>query len=161
FGLRITKTFTLKRHWYHIGLGVKITRLDPAAQAPFRYQIVCGRHLPIEGQWYATIYRNALAGFTEGGNFRRFYQDAGQVNYTQGSDRQVRSGDVRFRWGGVAVQYFASVLVVDDEQPEAAQNCIEYVRATAEEPKDSFDPDHLYLNDIAMRAISEALKPTA
>ena len=52
-GNRYRKTFTLKKREYHLGLAVKVERLpDAKVTTPFRYQLMGGHGLPIEGVWY-------------------------------------------------------------------------------------------------------------
>src|SRR5262249_395519 len=64
--LKITKTFTLSRTDYHVGLSVTLTPTPRPAGAkvePFRYQIDGPRNTPIEGEWYTTTYRQGVVGW--------------------------------------------------------------------------------------------------
>src|SRR5262249_5353252 len=64
--VRITKTFTLAKGDYHIGLSVKLERTGNSMEPlPFRYQLTSGHGLPIEGEWYTYTYRNALIGLVD------------------------------------------------------------------------------------------------
>ena len=63
--VRLTKTFTLAKHEYHIGLTVRVERLTPSASGKFRYQLAGSHGMPIEGQWYATTFRVAHVGLVD------------------------------------------------------------------------------------------------
>ena len=76
--MRITKTYTLKKKEYHIGLTVKVERLPDAKDTrPFRYQLAGGHGLPIEGEWYTTIFRNTIVAWvTKEGSVERTLEDS-------------------------------------------------------------------------------------
>jgi YidC/Oxa1 family membrane protein insertase len=158
-GVKVVKTYTLRSGDYHVGLDVQVTRLaDAAHTTPFRYQLSTGEGLPIEGVWYTTVFRNAFFGWTDAsGRFRRLLEDSGTITYAGGGDGQSRAAGSAFRYGGVAVQYFASMLVVDNEQEN--QKFLDRLRATAETP--SPDKGRPHLGDITVRAVTEPaeLKP--
>src|SRR5262249_47472363 len=62
-GVRITKTYWLEPGWYHVGMSVKLELVDPKiSETTFRYQFTGPHGVPIEGQWFATVLRNALTG---------------------------------------------------------------------------------------------------
>jgi YidC/Oxa1 family membrane protein insertase len=165
YNLRLTKTFTLKRKEYHLGLKVDIKRLDGKQGAnQFRYQLTGANGLPIEGEWYTSTYRQAIVGFVDNrGNTSRSIEDARAVRETEGSDRQTRSEKTAISYAAVAVQFFASAIAVDDDQEK--RNFIEFVRATPvgpvpfirENPKDVKHFD--FLSDLTVRAISESFDP--
>src|SRR5262249_14612497 len=154
-GVKITKTFTLERGHYHIGLSIKIEKLPGASPRPFRYQLKGGHGIPIEGIWYTSTYRNFLAGWVDqNGGAKRHIDSNAAIQTYLGSERLIR-GEGIFQYAAVVGQYFASATCVDDEQ--ANKNFIEYIRATDEgmNPKDL--PDKSQLSDIAPRMISETL----
>jgi YidC/Oxa1 family membrane protein insertase len=155
-GVRLTKTYTLAKGDYHVGLSLKIDRLDEAKDAPaFRYQLGGARSLPIEGEWFTTTYRNALAGWTEANGYpRRYLEEVTGINLKAGGDRIPRPNKGTIDYAGVGVQYFASVLAVDDQQPDKKRDFIEFVRATDEFRLDTFRPQ---LDDITTRMIAEPL----
>ncbi len=154
FGIRITKTFTLRPHEYHLGLTVRIERLPGVKETkPFRYQIAGGRELPIEGVWYTTVFRSALFDWVdEAGADKRNLFDSRTVAATSGTDRIQRTGP-RLQYAAVAIQYFTSAIVMAEDQ-----NFIEFVRATVESVPDPTKPQ---LDDITVRAITEAVDPKA
>jgi hypothetical protein len=86
---------------------------------PFRYQLTSAHGLRIEGEWYTYVLRNALIGWrdTKRDIFLRTLEEARQISHRLGGDPiEVTEGDKQIRYAGVVVQYFASMLVVDDEQ---------------------------------------------
>ncbi|HTK74432.1 MAG TPA: membrane protein insertase YidC [Gemmataceae bacterium] len=153
-GVRITKTYSLKKKEYHVGLTVKVERLPDAKQTePFRYQLAGAHGLPIEGEWYTTIFRNTLVGWvTKDGSVDRFLEDSATLSRSAGSDRKSRLPDMTIQYAATAIQYFASAIVVDDQQPK--RNFIEFVRGTVER---TVDPQKPFLDDVTVRAISEPL----
>jgi YidC/Oxa1 family membrane protein insertase len=154
-GVKITKTFSLERGHYHIGLSVKIEKLPGATPKPFRYQLTGGHGIPIEGVWYTSTYRNFIAGWVDkkGGAKRHIDMNAA-VHTNLGSERLIR-GEGTFQYAALAGQYFASATCIDDQQEN--KNFIEYIRATNEgmNPKDL--PDKSQLSDLTPRVISEPL----
>ena len=130
-GVRITKTYTLHAGEYHIGLEVKLSRLDQPKAASairdkenqptkFRYQLTGGKGLPIEGQWYTSTFRNSLVGLEDDKGYisHRDFQELRSVSVALGGNAVGKKDDRFIRFAGVAVQYFASVLVVDENQKD-------------------------------------------
>jgi len=160
--LQITKTFTLKRKEYHVGLAIDIKRIE-GKKGPnqFRYQLSGAHGLPIEGEWYTSTYRQAIVGFAEdrgngqkGGNASRFIEDARTIRKEEGTDRQTRTDKLAIRYAAVTVQYFASAIVVDDQQDK--RNFLEFVRAT---PVGDTHKEKEFLDDLTVRAITETFNP--
>jgi YidC/Oxa1 family membrane protein insertase len=123
-GVVITKTFSLFEGEYHVGLQVDLERparkpgaKDPPArpQLNFRYQLTGAKGLPIEGRWYTGTFRNAMIGLEEKGSLARDLQESRQVSLWGGGNA-VDRGEGLIRYAGVAVQYFASMIVVDENQ---------------------------------------------
>jgi YidC/Oxa1 family membrane protein insertase len=133
-GVRITKTFALDPEDYHIGVEVKLELLPGAEGAkPFRYQFTSAHGLRLEGEWYTNVLRNALIGYHNNSSnyFVRVLDDSRRISHRLGSDPvDVNNGDKLLRYAGVAVQYFASMLVVDDQQEN--QSFLARARATVE-----------------------------
>jgi YidC/Oxa1 family membrane protein insertase len=154
-GVRITKTYTLKPREYHLGLSVRVERLPDAKVAtPFRYQLAGGHGLPIEGVWYTTVFRNALIGWVNSRDATvRQLEDAATISRTGGSERFRREQESRLQYAAVAIQYFTSAIVVDDQQEN--RGFLEFVRATDEGPTDPLKKP--FLHDITVRAIAEPL----
>lgn len=157
-GVKITKAYTLDRGTYHLGLTLIFERAggDPKP-LPFRYQLTSGHGLPIEGEWYTTIYRNAMIGLEDAQ--RQVWRDlqAGQaVGYQEGGRAVFRPEDKIIRYSGVATQYFASLLVVDDhQQPGVKQNFLAWTRPTIEGVLNKERP---FLDDMTARAVSESIE---
>jgi YidC/Oxa1 family membrane protein insertase len=153
--LRIQKIYTLKQDEYHIGLKVAIQRKTPGPEpVKFRYQLTSSHGLPIEGEWYTSIFRNALIGLEgQGNNFWRDLQDSRSIGIKSGGNDIRKSDKDYIRFAGVAVQYFASLVVVDDEQPK--QDFIERVRPTVEGDPNPSKPQ---LDDITMRVMTQTLE---
>jgi YidC/Oxa1 family membrane protein insertase len=164
FHIRITKTYTLNRADYHIGLSVSIAPFERPAgtrSEPFRYQLSGPLGIPIEGEWYTSTYRTGVVGWPDG----RALQDARTVRHDGGSD-PYRSADKRpIRYAGVMVQYFASVLAVDNVQPGSqARDYLDYVRFTPEGPTNKNEEtkvDHSFLDDLTFRAVAKPVDPAA
>ena len=117
-GVRFTKTFTLEPHAYHLGLEVRM-ELAPGSKrkgAKVRYQLTSGHNLPIDARDYASTFRHSLIGKVRGNDVWRNYQDIREIALKQGGDDVVPEEGKYIQYAGVAVQYFASVIVVDDNQ---------------------------------------------
>ena len=157
--VRITKTYTLHRTDYHVGLSVAITPVEgrPAGARvePFRYQIDGARGMPIEGEWYTTTYRQGVVAWPD----TRAIEESRIISHMQGSDRHVSTDRRAIMYAGTMVQYFASVLAVDNVQPpDQKGDYIEFVRFT---PHGEPHPGQPFLDDFTCRAISRPINPTA
>lgn len=160
FYIRITKTFTLSRNDYHIGLVVSIVPHDrpPDAKAePFRYQIDGPRGVPIEGEWYTSTYRQGVVGWKHD----RALEDPRSVWNMSGSDQHRGTSNQPIKYVGVMVQYFASALAVDNIQSEGVgSDILDYVRFTPEGQPVKVGPkakEHAVLNDITFRAVTKPI----
>jgi len=163
FFVRIIKTYTLGRNDYHFGLRVSIVPWNRPADArpePFRYQIDGPRAMPIEGEWYTSVYRTGVVGFPTS----RGLEDPRQVTTMSGSDKYEASDKKPIRYAGVMLQYFASVLAVDNIQAEGQnRDFLHYVRFTPEGPAIRIDEkkvDLPFLHDITFRAVSKPIDVT-
>ena len=154
-GLRISKIYTLKPDEYHVGLEVNIERIGQDKQpVKFRYQLASGHGLPIEGEWYTTIYRNGVVGLLgERDNFYRDLEDSQHIGYKLGGNPISKPPNQRIVYAGVMVQYFASLVVVDDDQVQ--KDFLERARPTVEGEPDEAKP---YLDDIMMRVVTQPLE---
>lgn len=153
-GVRFTKTFTLHRRDYHIGLTVKIERLAGASARPIRYQLSGAHRLPIEGVWYTPVFRNFVTGYKDAkGHVGRVLEDAGSIHTQWGSEAVLR-GPGEIQYAAVAGQFFASAICIDETQEN--RTFIERARATAQ---GSYPKDKPMLGDIQPRVVSEALTP--
>jgi YidC/Oxa1 family membrane protein insertase len=159
----VTKTYTLERNTYHLGLALQFERHKDSADAlSFRYQLVGAHGLPIEGEWYTTVYRNALIGLvdTNRNDVYRDLQDSRSIAHQAGGNEVARKDNKYIQYAAVATQYFTSAIVVDNEQEAGVkpQDLAAWVRPTDEHIE---NPEKRYLDDITVRLVSEPfdLKP--
>jgi YidC/Oxa1 family membrane protein insertase len=134
-GFQVAKTYSLTEGEYHLGLEVKVKRLpaaDPDKTRAFRYQMTGFHGLPVEGRWYTNIFRNAVTAQVDSktGYVSRDLQDLRQTMSWEGGNAVDRQQGYVMRYAGVAVQYFASVIVVDNKQEK--QDFLAHVRPTLE-----------------------------
>ena len=130
--IRISKIFTLAKNDYHVGMEL-VFATDDTSVIPFRYQVTGPRSLPVEGDWYTNIFRNSLiAQVDDRNNIYRDLQDGRQIASWMGGSEVLANNQLNhwFRYAGVAIQYFSSMVVVDEDQ--ADQKIIEKVRPTLE-----------------------------
>ncbi len=130
--LEIFKKYTLVEGDYHIGLELSFRfKGSSKERLEVRYQLTGAHGLPIEGRWYTSVFRNALIGEEkDGALYYRDLQDLRQIDLWGGGNEVPRRKDYLIRYAGVAVQYFASMLVVDDRQPK--QDFLARTRPTLE-----------------------------
>jgi YidC/Oxa1 family membrane protein insertase len=125
--LKITKIYTLAKDAYHIGLTIEIQdeRERGAPVGPgFRYQLTGAHGLPIEGEWYTPVFRNAIAGIVDPKNYLwRNVVDSGTISRGEGADRMPSDnlGDNYLQYAGSENQFFAALVVISDKQPPAEQ----------------------------------------
>lgn len=163
FGLRVIKTFTLAKAEYHLGLSVSLER-TAASDKEFRYQIVGAKQLPIEGEWYTSVYRNVMVAWEDNAGYdHRIAYDSTTLSNQSGSDRSTR-GDKRFTYAAVTTQYFAAAIAPDDQTADGSKlagdqrKFLQFTRATIE--RDGGKPPRKpFLEDVTARAISESVKP--
>lgn len=169
YHLKLRKTFSLSRSDYDFKLKVEIVPLADRLKGSgkFRYQIAGPVGMPVEGEWYTTVFRTVYYGWLDGtGTARRELDDAGNIHYRAGGDGIVKPG--RFSYAATGTQYFASALAVDDEFTDADQPW-EYVRPTRElpidapndsgRPKQPYEQERYFLFDINFRAVTKVLDP--
>lgn len=124
--VKIVKTYRLAPKDYHVTLLLELERDRKADKTPvdFRFQLTGGQGLPIEGEWYAAIFRNAYIGLVEsGGGIFRKLEESSRISPRRGGDaipdnKNASSSGYRLQYAGAANQYFASMIVVDDKQPK-------------------------------------------
>ncbi len=136
--LVISKEYRLAKGDYHIGLSIMIedTRRDEKGGAPpaFRYQLAGAHGLPIEGEWYATTYRNSFIGESAGRRFlSRTMEDARTISHRAGGQAVPDNpeAEVLIQYAGVADQYFASLIVVDDKQADKRDGGVDATKILA------------------------------
>src|SRR5262249_21555302 len=118
-GVVITKTYTLTEREYHLGLEVTLERKKGASgEVKFRYQLLGAHGLPVEGKWYTGTFRNALIALERGGSITRDLQELKEISVKGGGNLVTKQPGHVIRYAGVAVQFFASVIVVSKDQDE-------------------------------------------
>jgi YidC/Oxa1 family membrane protein insertase len=157
--LQIRKTFTLRPTDYHVGLSVEFKRTDPTEKPlKIRSTITSGHGLPIEGEWYTSVFRNALVGgLDKSNNFWRDYQDSRTIAL-KGGERVIKGDNIRIQYGAVAGQYFASVVAVtnrivagDAKEIPAKEDFIEWAKPAVVGTPNKDKPQ---LTDIGMELTS-------
>jgi YidC/Oxa1 family membrane protein insertase len=130
--LTLTRIYNLKKRDYHIGLTIEIKdERDPKGKGreqSFCYQFVGPHGLPIEGDWYAYTYRNAIIGMVDSrNNLWRTLEDARRISHREGGDRvpEGSRGKDFLQYAVVANQYFASGIVVDNNQPAESEGGVD------------------------------------
>jgi|GEM_PF-538621 len=162
--IKLRKTYTLSPTDYHIGMRIDIEKLKVPGAAKgkgvLRLQMTGPRGLPIEGEWYTSIYRNALIGWTDNkGRPERQLEDSASIGAKRGGEARTR-GDTRFKYMLVTNQYFASGVAINDRAKEegAVVDPWAYVRATTELPFGvQQNPNVPHFDDITVRAASEPI----
>ncbi len=131
-GVAIVKTFSLEEGDYHIGLEIRLTRKAGATgDVRFRYELTGAHGLPIEGKWYTKTFRNSLIGRVgDRGRVDRVFQDLATLSRQGGGNKVDKEPDLTLRYLGVADQFFASAIVVDDQQGK--QDFLDHARPTME-----------------------------
>jgi YidC/Oxa1 family membrane protein insertase len=146
--VRLLKTYTLARNDYHVGLAIEVQRLHSTHPVKFSYLMIGAQGLPIEGVWYTNTYRNALIGTVDGqGHLWRSFQDARSIGSTPGPQKEEKTDQAGFiQYAGVAIQYFASMIVVDNQQDKK-----DFLKDA--QPLVVGEPDHKrpYLDDISVQ----------
>jgi YidC/Oxa1 family membrane protein insertase len=168
-GITISKTYTLARGDYHLGLALKMELTGNRKDTLFRYELTgahavaavddrLGRPLAsIEGEWYTTVYRQAMIGLVDGKNsVWRDLQTSQAIGFQGGGKDVQREEDKFIRYAAVVTQFFASAIVVDDQQGAGVDSRFPKILAWAR-PTLEFDPDpkKQAFADITVRVISE------
>jgi YidC/Oxa1 family membrane protein insertase len=116
-GVIVTKTYTLTEGEYHVGLEVKMRRKEGTDKIiVFRYQMTGPHGLPVEGKWYTSTFRNALIAVADKNGVTRDLQDLRQISNWGGGSPVQRDSANSILYACVANQFFASGIVVDNDQ---------------------------------------------
>jgi YidC/Oxa1 family membrane protein insertase len=145
--LLLTKTYTLAPKEYHIGVTLEIEHQGrPGVKAEpikFRYQFVGPHGIPIEGEWYTSVFRNPMIAWVDSRKtvWRDLDNTQQRISFHQGGDRVPAAGlapGAFIQYGGIASQFFASLIVPDEKQspndPGGVdfKQILDYVRPTLE-----------------------------
>lgn len=118
-GLRYIKTYSLAPGDYHLGLEVKIEKpAESKGKSRVRYQLAGARGLPTEGKWFASRFRNSLIALEDQrGSIDRDLQELQKI-VLWGNGNSIGNTDRSFiRYAAIECQYFASAIVVANDQP--------------------------------------------
>lgn len=135
--IRIVKTYRLEPGAYHLGLTLEIQNQSGAKGADptwFRYQLSGAHGLPIEGEWYTSTFRQSMIGMLDARqNLYREVEDASRISHRGGGDRVPQGGlnDSSLQYAAVATQYFASAIVVDNQQAPSSEGGVDPKRVLA------------------------------
>jgi YidC/Oxa1 family membrane protein insertase len=118
----ITKTYDLAPKAYHLSVAIDIENRGKE-NVKLRYQLTGSHGMPLEGEWYTPTHRDSLIGVVdERGNVDRDKQDARTISFHGGGEAfpatTSSSGGSSLRYAGVALQFFASVIAVDEVDTE-------------------------------------------
>lgn len=158
----IIKTYRLNPKAYDIELTLEFRYKGAGGKsAPLRYQLASGHGLPIEGDWYNSVFRNALIGEVDNrGEVYRDVQDARSIGIKDGGDVVKKHEDRFLQYAGVATQYFTSLVVVDDHQEAGVrkEDLVDWARPTLATP-DSTNANPAF-DDITARMVSVPIELT-
>jgi YidC/Oxa1 family membrane protein insertase len=126
--IKIVKKYTLAPKDYHVTLLVELHDMRDRKGAdkkeiPLRYQLTGAQGLPIEGEWYASTFRNAFMALVDPNeSVYRKLEESGRISGHKGGDawptNKLGRSNNRLQYAGVANQFFAAMVVVDNEQPK-------------------------------------------
>ncbi|HQR08143.1 MAG TPA: membrane protein insertase YidC [Gemmatales bacterium] len=136
--LKITKNFTLEKDTYHISMELQFAPIDSSKPTQFTYELSGPQGLPIEGlRWkpsgssfrhYVFVTQDAekttnLSRTLEG--IEKLNKDGPPRSYTLNETK----GKQNFLFGGVMIQFFASLAIVDHGKDETPPFLIDKVLA--------------------------------
>lgn len=134
--LQIEKRFTLSDHGYAIDLELIFVNLTKEPLADVVYTLTGGAGLPVEGSWYTTYHRKMAVVLAP--KFGDPYYDERtiqQINGDYKKDRATEYTEIPVQFGGIAVQYFASV-VAQTENPQQARRFASIRATVVDDAKD-------------------------
>jgi YidC/Oxa1 family membrane protein insertase len=111
--VRVTKIYSLNPGDYHLGMAITLENTTDH-DVSFRYHLTGAHGLPIEGKWYTSTLRNAVVGTLDPkGYAARDLQDVRRIAF-KGGGEEVRTQNNAIQYAGTTVQYFSSLVVVDE-----------------------------------------------
>lgn len=130
--LKITKHFTLAKNKYHVEMELQFSPLDATKPCKFTYELTGPQGLPVEGlRWKQFSFRNYVfvtQDAEKATNITRTLEGVERVKQeprvfplNQPKDRKV------FLYGGVMIQFFASLAVVQHPAGEIPPAIIDKV----------------------------------
>ncbi|MBI1832815.1 MAG: membrane protein insertase YidC [Planctomycetes bacterium] len=126
--IKIAKTYRLAPKDYHVTLILEFVNKETNVALPatsFRYQLTGAQGMPIEGEWYTATFRTSMIGLVDPSNsLWRSQDESVRIAQRRFGDAVPENRDHtenRLQYAGVATQYFAVMIVVDNEQPTKAE----------------------------------------
>lgn len=145
--LKVTKNFSLAKDTYHVEMELQFAAIDPAKPVNFTYELSGPQGLPVEGlRWKQFSFRNYVFATQDADKPTTVYRTMEGVEKLKkdGTPNSFTLNDPKsrkvFLFGGVMIQFFASLAVVDHADGEATPYLIdkvlaEYVGPDADAPE--------------------------
>jgi len=134
--LKITKNFTLEKDTYHVSMELQFAPIDASKPTQFTYELSGPQGLPVEGlRWKQVSFRNYVfvtQDAEKATNLNRTLEGIEKLN-KDGTPRSYTlnetKGKQNFLYGGVMIQFFASLAIVDHSKDETPPSIIDRVLA--------------------------------
>lgn len=134
--LRVTKIFTLEKDKYHVEMELQFAAIDPAKPTQFTYELSGPQGLPVEGlRWKQFSFRNYVYVTQDADKPTNIFRTLEGVEKLKkdGTPNSFTLSDPKsrklFLYGGVMIQFFASLAVVDHKVGELPPALIDKVIA--------------------------------
>lgn len=153
--VEIRKTFTLPEGSYLLGFELEFKNLTDKPIEGLTYTLDGPQNLPLEGEWYTQYFRRAASLLVPENGSPFLDEQLAPSVAGPGKGHPLQATAVRYT--GVAVQYFASVIVQDDNPLERRLfQAVTPVRLPAA-PGDEFPTDPNYSN-VGVKCDSTPIK---
>jgi len=173
--ITVIKTYRLEPRKYHLSVTLRFEDSRKPGEGdptPIRYQFTGGQRMPIEGEWYTSTYRNAVIAVVDQGSvYSRDLETSDHISHRLGGDRVPLGGsrgESYVQYAGTMIQYFASLIIPDDDQPKGSnfKNLIAWARPTQETTElkgivaceITKDMDEIEFREIEGKEVKKAVK---
>jgi YidC/Oxa1 family membrane protein insertase len=134
--LKITKIYSLEKDTYHVSMELQFAPIDASKTTQFTYELSGPQGLPVEGlRWKSASFRNFVfvtQDAEKATNLNRTLEGIERLN-KEGPPRSFTLSDPKnkqiFLYGGVMIQFFASLAIVDHAKDETTPFLIDKVLA--------------------------------
>lgn len=134
--LKITKNFSLEKDTYHVSMELLFAPIDASKPTQFTYELSGPQGLPVEGlRWKQVSFRNYVfvtQDAEKGTTLSRTLEGVERLN-KDGTPRSYTLNETKgkqvFLYGGVMIQFFASLAIVDHGKDETPPFLIDKVLA--------------------------------
>ncbi len=134
--LKITKHYKLAKDTYHVEMELQFAPIDAAKPTQFTYELTGPQGLPVEGlRWKQFSFRNYVFAAQDADQPSTVYRTLEGIEKLSkdGPPKSFTLNDPKgkqlFLYGGVMIQFFASIAVVDHPKDEAPPYLIDKVLA--------------------------------